>query len=487
MCDLQRPSCGQCIRSNLICGGYNRDLTIIQHDPSVPVPRSRTDLSRRTTARPKSDQTAMQLRVASSFEPLPQNLGCSAFEAKTFELFWNEFLPEAHKCSTQNYGIPAVSQWVEAVEKHSSSCDVLRFALRAVSTSRIGSTTGNAAMMQQGIEFYGIALAQLNRALRDPQQARRVELLASCKLLAMFEQHNSTKDRRSPGPHHHCSDDEHVMFIDSRIPMVIAAVGLRRATYLTTREWSTLPWGRTPKTLRDELVSIFALLPAILEEHDTIQWSIEAPNHAELAKLRGLVRRGWRIDQQLQEWSQRFSRQLSNSPAEMRLMADAFTSDPTSLSPEHFAKLGYDVLYTAVLYWSACLHTYYFLHTAIRTLSEHVIDQARVVLPTRTYPNLYAIIISRFVKYFLRADSGIFASQAISFPLASALQYAADTAGDPEVEFAELVTTMHELSRMPSYSWIGNFMQKMREALASHRVVVMRGSRTNRPVDTASL
>ncbi|KAF2817594.1 uncharacterized protein BDZ99DRAFT_19666 [Mytilinidion resinicola] len=504
-CDLQRPQCGQCIRSKVMCGGYNRDLTIIQHNPSIPVPRSRTDLSRRTAAKPRPDQTALHLRAVSSFEPLPQNLGCSAFETKTFELFWTDFLPRDHRCSTQHYGIPAVTQWAKAIEKYSPGCEVLRSAFRAVSTSRIGLTSGNAAMTQQAIELYGRALAQVNRALRDPQQVGRVELVASCKLLAMFEQYNSAKDRRAPGtnwikhvqgvgrlielrgPQQHCSDDEHIMFIDARLPLVIAAIGLRKATYLARPEWNTLPWERKPKTIRDELVSIFALFPAILAEHDTIQLSMKTPNCAELAKLQGLVRRCWRIDQQLQRWSQRFSRQLSDSPLKIRLMADAFTSDPGSLSPEDFVPLGYDVLYTAVLYWTACLYTYNFLHTAIKTLSEHESDKAHVVLPTRTYPKLYAINISRLTKYFFREYSGLFSSQAITFPLSSALQYVAEAGGDPEVEFAELVNTMQQLSKMPSYSWIGHFMRGMRAACVSHRDLLVLGSTTSDSVDTPSL
>ena len=49
-CDLARPSCGQCLKREDVCGGYQRDLTFIHHrlpgkDGQIsPVPKELPDL-----------------------------------------------------------------------------------------------------------------------------------------------------------------------------------------------------------------------------------------------------------------------------------------------------------------------------------------------------------------------------------------------------------------------------------------------------------
>jgi hypothetical protein len=129
-CDLLRPQCGQCLRGGFECGGFHRDIVFIQYDPSTSASRSGAKSAQQATTRPRQDGTAviaMRSRAASSFEPLSQTLGRSAFETKAYELFWNEFLPKAGLPLRGNT-IVAADKWAKAVQQISPSSDVLRLA-----------------------------------------------------------------------------------------------------------------------------------------------------------------------------------------------------------------------------------------------------------------------------------------------------------------------------------------------------------------------
>ena len=73
------------------------------------------------------------------------------------------------------------------VQDLSPEHDVLRSALLAVSVSRIGRSNEDSSMIGKGMELYGKALFQVNRALRDPNRAKGDELLAACRLLSFYE------------------------------------------------------------------------------------------------------------------------------------------------------------------------------------------------------------------------------------------------------------------------------------------------------------
>jgi hypothetical protein len=224
--------------------------------------------------------------------------------------------------------------------------------------------------------------------------------------------------------------------------------------------------------VRDELLGILALLPAILEEYDTIRVSEENLSQAELNRLQHLVTRCWTVDRDLQEWSRRFVHQLTGmlSPAELQSMLDAYTVAPGSFTPESLSKTGIDVLYTTLLYWTICLTLYDFLRTAIKVLSQDTLNVAQPQIPQRAHPRHCAVNISKATAHFLQFDGGLFAGQVIAYPIGVALQYFAVTGEEVEEELKEFVKTMRYLSTLPSYSWIDKFLRSLGDNYASRGV-----------------
>ena len=191
---MQRPSCGQCIRNGLPyytyslfffgpssdychrCEGYDRQWTFVESDPGSA-----------------QNSTVVALRKASrnSSPPLkflPDGMNRTAFEAKSLSLFWSLYLPKSGSVSS---GIRSLGMrypnFTDIVPTLNLNDTALRPALLALCLSRIGENNKDLPLVEQGIKFYGTALRQMKIALEDQQRIRSNEIIAACKLLAVYE------------------------------------------------------------------------------------------------------------------------------------------------------------------------------------------------------------------------------------------------------------------------------------------------------------
>lgn len=315
-----------------------------------------------------------------AFHPLPEDLSRTAFEVKSFSLFWDLYLPEARFLPSDS-GSSTAAEWAKVVQDLSPEHNVLRSALLAVSVSRIGRSNEDSYMIGKGMELYGKALFQVNRALRDPNRAQGDGLLAACRLLSFYEQFNVScpselSDRLSQvrnWQHHvqgsgkliefrglqkHSSQHGHKMFVETRMSGVILAIMNRKTTFLSEPDWSRVPWETIPKTIRDELMDIMVLVPHVCEEFDQIKLCQDTSQAVQRGQI--LIGKCWKLDYCLQKWHRKFVFQLSRHfiATEFLPIIQAVNTAPDEFSPETFYRQGLEILYSVTLYWTACTVLY---------------------------------------------------------------------------------------------------------------------------------
>ena len=64
---------------------------------------------------------------------------------------------------------------------------MIKNAMQAVSVSSIGWWRKDPVMTRRGIELYVKSLAQVSIALKRPKNPDTVEVMATCRLLALYE------------------------------------------------------------------------------------------------------------------------------------------------------------------------------------------------------------------------------------------------------------------------------------------------------------
>ncbi|KAL4809504.1 fungal-specific transcription factor domain-containing protein [Aspergillus unguis] len=168
-CDLVRPACGQCIRTNRECQGYRDEWVLMLRDETQSVAK------KASRALPVSRPVPPTISQA-----LPKNpTTISTKEAICFFL-QAHFIPGAvsltDTLSTFLSG-PASSPSQRAVQS----------TLVAVSSAMLARVRGTNAILQISRQEYGTALQRLNEALADPVESKTNDTLGAVIFLALYE------------------------------------------------------------------------------------------------------------------------------------------------------------------------------------------------------------------------------------------------------------------------------------------------------------
>lgn len=130
-------------------------------------------------------------RAASPVDVRLRDLNRTALELECFDAFWDLYLPKSDIIGGREWfptsGTESVIKWAEYTNHYTPVSDVLRAALLALSTSKVGRARQNKLLVQRGIELYGQALSLLGRELRKPGSMKHFGVLNSCRLLALYE------------------------------------------------------------------------------------------------------------------------------------------------------------------------------------------------------------------------------------------------------------------------------------------------------------
>ncbi|KAL8647505.1 MAG: hypothetical protein Q9210_005518 [Variospora velana] len=429
-CDLRRPACGNCIRARLTCEGYARQWTFVENEPVA-----RGDGTAVVAKRHPPKSTPLRF--------LPHDLSRTAFETQSLSFFWDLYFPANERTvpRSRKVGIN-FSNWTLAVRKLDLNDSALRPALLALCLARIGESNNDRPVSEQSIKLYGTALKEMNLALRDSVRVQTDELLAAGKLMAGYEMfHGSTMPNPAArginwrnhtdgviklleirGPRQNTTQDAHMLFLDTRLSAILAAIISRKPNFFAIPLWQALPFDGGEKDLSDALFDVMATLPFLLQEFDQLG---ACPNPVEV-NSRGiqLWYRCRATDRALQQWYASLNSKVPQPlPSAIRPPADRADSPDRDDNFFCFEESDYALATTLALYWATCNLLHSLCHAAYAYFRSSGLSEYAQELPEHIDPHHSAVCIAQSVGYFIRPEMGILGPQLISFPMGVALMY----------------------------------------------------------------
>ena len=107
-------------------------------------------------------------------------------ERRCIDLFWEAYFPSGQPLPTE-VSRSYTCGWTETAQKFYREDDSLRFSLLANCLFLTGRRHGVVWMLRDGLQMYGKALVSLRGSIGTPNRARRDSIIATVKLLTMFE------------------------------------------------------------------------------------------------------------------------------------------------------------------------------------------------------------------------------------------------------------------------------------------------------------
>jgi hypothetical protein len=181
-CDLKQPICENCVKGKFVCGGYQRDIIVVEVSTDGRgqyKPPQRMEVQRQD-----------QLYEVSISDVRSRDLNRTIFEIEVFEAFWAIYLPKDVLLGpvVRFPNAPnAVERWARWTQSLTATSDTVRCALLALTVAKLGRARQDQAMVRQGLELYGKSLSQVVGELKTPSRVDRAEMIATCRLLALYE------------------------------------------------------------------------------------------------------------------------------------------------------------------------------------------------------------------------------------------------------------------------------------------------------------
>ncbi|KAJ9365595.1 transcriptional regulator family: Fungal Specific TF [Paecilomyces variotii] len=300
-CDLQRPQCSQCIKSNRVCTGYQRKRIFIFHQgtqethyetsingpgaSTTPVSRSTTSpyqesnitfFSTHTRGRRSSPRTRNQISTLESNRSLLH----VTYRKQLFNAYLRSHIPPSQ---LQSLGTP----WLALIPELASPTEALETSTLALATSKLGRLNNDPILTRESLRLYTSALRQLQKALWDPGLMYRDETLAACMALAMYEMMECPSGDKS-GVHATLQDMHH-----------------HSPSYISSSTWTSIPWINIPKTEFDQFFDLFVRGPATFQAVDRLDGA------EPLEKLRialSIVHSCWELDADLATFYEQFEK-----------------------------------------------------------------------------------------------------------------------------------------------------------------------------------
>jgi len=132
-------------------------------------------------------------------------LGRPELERRWIDLFWEAYFPAGKPIPalvSRNY----TCSWTNTAQKLYEGDHSLRYALWANALLMEGRRQGAGWILREGSKMYGRALAGLRRSLEAPHTAKRDAVIATVKLVSLFEAYSRQgggDESESEGDDHH--------------------------------------------------------------------------------------------------------------------------------------------------------------------------------------------------------------------------------------------------------------------------------------------
>ncbi|UPX16407.1 uncharacterized protein EKO05_0006809 [Ascochyta rabiei] len=447
-CDAQQPACSQCLERNIECGGYDPDRVFITskyvhstsraNPPPVPHRDSMMDLLAVT---------------ASTYYVMPLSLAQTAFSMRGVEAAFGLF--PVHKDT--GGALKLVNRFSSMLAALSVQEEALRQTIFAVGMVTLGKGSKDQTVQHKGRALYGRALQELGLALQNPKRRTIEALLATTRLMGIYEilygadGEDSTQARNwmshaqgelalivSRGPEAFTTDTAHLMFTLARYNNAISGVRSRRPAVFNEEQWKTIPWRGRFKSSSDTIIDILLEVPGILSELDYIDSLSPDDECFDDSRLR-TIKKCWTAHCQLDTWFKNNSREVHIAETEAPV-------------PIEFANFG--VASLSVRYWAIATLLYQSLDRALR-YSLHD-DLAPYV--NRLHGRSFARLILRSVSWLFRRDNGVAGASTMSFPLGVALMCLRQS-DVPEPDYMKLVFSVWNDPEWPSS--VRDFLRSM--------------------------
>ena len=319
-------------------------------------------------------------------------------------------------------------------------------------------------LVQHGLRLYTKALQQTNKILQKPESetAKSDAVLASCRILSMFEMYRRLPSSSKPvkqaqttdwqshidgscrliqlrGLTKHCAGHGATLYDAARFTAIIHGIARRRPNALTNTSWDTY-WYRR-KTLRDALLDIMSTIPDLYRRYDRVKADLTPPMSViELRSAIDLIGQFLNASQRLRAWEARATRlcQKRHMPIDPRGSESCQAWKLIDLC----TKYGDGFFYTCANYWASCLKifpTARLLYQQLLSITVHSNLQSLPELPAWTNPEPAAQNLAETTWYFFRPTAGLIAAQSAVFPVGAALFYFARTGRRDSAVFTKML------------------------------------------------
>lgn len=412
--------------------------------------------------------------TASTYQALSPTLAQTAFSAKSMEVVLDLF--PMHKSSGR--ALQLADGFSDILATMSMREEALRQTIFAVGLVMLGKGSNDQSIIRKGRVLYGKALQELGLAVQDPQRRTIEALLATTRLMGLYEilygsDGESLSQARnwmshaqgelalivSRGPAAFTTDAAHLMFTLARYnsvckqtiyigPLLLtdvqAIIGIRsqKPVVFNEEQWKTIPWQGRDKPASDTIVDILLELPGIIGELDYLD--IMPFDNDCFDRLRQqATEKCWTVHCNLEAWYAKNSKEV-------------YATDVNEPTPIEFPNVV--VASLSLRYWATATILYQCLD---RTLRFSVNDTLPPYIG-RPHGRTFARKIVRSVSWLFRKENGATGASAVSFPLGVALMYLRQSQV-PDPEYMKLVFTVWNNPAWPSS--VKDFLRSMGNAI----------------------
>ena len=371
------------------------------------------------------------------------------------DLFWDLYMPQGD-CAVKDAFILKCGHpvnWMLIIQQMSSDETALDLAFLGVSAARVGRDHNDKRLVEESLKIYGKALKDLQSALYDPKRMYSDGTLMACMLLGLYEIFEGS-DRKTlawishsqgaarlvelRGVGRHTTTESNFLFCGTRVPIILAAIVRRQATFLSSPDWLTKPWEEkgVPKTWGDRLFDAMAAIPSILELYDLVDCQSDSPACRQQGQklVQTLIDRCRETNKALQTW---YAATREDAKPQVTQTAQPSNNGYPFAHRYHFKN--HLFAQALMMYWTSCL----ILHSVIRDIHDILLPRKRIewqpkgatpsrqVLITsvdqsamelaalRPYmnPRQHALCIAQSISYFLLLEMRALGVNYVSFPM----------------------------------------------------------------------
>ena len=193
-CGLQKPQCSQCIKSNLVCPGYQRDRVFINTEPTSwpqkQAAKSTCGKDRDGAKKPDKLLNTEPLAIVTICEksiaalekdPSQEIAPYAAYRQQLLSAFLYQLVP---KMQTEFSG---ERSWLALVPEISRPTKALEVSMTALCMVSLGRRNEDPVLVHRSLGLYAQALREMQKALWDPQLMYIDDTFGACMALAMYE------------------------------------------------------------------------------------------------------------------------------------------------------------------------------------------------------------------------------------------------------------------------------------------------------------